>query len=215
MQNLNDEISQNRSQVKFPDGDEGIKTLKRMNEAHNEGALWAISKINLDENKQLNILDIGCGGGQNLLNLSIKFKNSTLFGIDYSPTSINLSAEICKNLVVNKRLCLNISDVHKMSFSDSKFDLVTAFETLYFWENLDIAFKEIKRVLKKDGKFMIFLEGTTKQTLEKWENLGEGIKLKNKLNPIEIKEILNENGFLNVEIYNKDKSEKTCIIAKM
>ena len=213
MQNLNDEISQNRSQVKFPDGDEGIKTLKRMNEAHNEGALWAISKINLDENKQLNILDIGCGGGQNLLNLSIKFKNSTLFGIDHSPTSINLSNEICQG--IKNRVFLEVLDVHKMSFSDSKFDLVTAFETLYFWENLDIAFKEIKRVLKKDGKFMIFLEGTTKQTLEKWENLGEGIKLKNKLNPIEIKEILNENGFLNVEIYNKDKSEKTCIIAKM
>ena len=215
MQNLNDEISQNRSQVKFPDGDEGIKTLKRMNEAHNEGSLWAISKINLDENKQLNILDIGCGGGQNLLNLSNKFKNATLYGIDYSPTSINLSAEICKNLVVNKRLYLSISDVHKMSFSDSKFDLITAFETLYFWENLDIAFNEIKRVLKKDGKFMIFLEGTTKQTLEKWENLGEGIKLKNKLNPTEVKEILNKNGFLNVEIYHKDKSEKTCFIAKV
>ncbi|EPH08991.1 hypothetical protein HMPREF9309_00972 [Campylobacter ureolyticus ACS-301-V-Sch3b] len=215
MQNLNDEISQNRSQVKFPDGDEGIKTLKRMNEAHNEGALWAISKINLDENANLNILDIGCGGGQNLLNLSIKFKNAMLYGIDYSPTSINLSAEICKNLIVNKRLYLSISDVHKMSFSDSKFDLVTAFETLYFWENLDIAFNKIKRVLKKDGKFMIFLEGTTKQTLEKWENLGEGIKLKNKLNPAEVKEILNKNGFLNVEIYSKDKSEKTCFIAKV
>ena len=215
MQNLNDEISQNRSQVKFPDGDDGIKTLKRMNEAHNDGSLWAIERLNLDENKELNILDIGCGGGQNLLNLSMKFKNSTLFGIDYSPTSINLSAEICKNLVVNKRLYLSISDVHKMSFSDSKFDLVTAFETLYFWENLDIAFNEIKRVLKKDGKFMIFLEGTTKQTLEKWENLGEGIKLKNKLNPTEVKEILNKNGFLNVEIYQKDKSEKTCFIAKV
>ena len=215
MQNLNDEISKNRSQVEFPEADVGIQTLKRMNVAHNDGSLWAISKLNLGENKQLNILDIGCGGGQNLLNLSIKFKNSTLFGIDYSPTSINLSAEICKNLVVNKRLCLNISDVHKMSFSDSKFDLVTAFETLYFWENLDIAFKEIKRVLKKDGKFMIFLEGTTKQTLEKWENLGEGIKLKNKLNPTKVKEILNKNGFLNVEIYQKDKSEKTCFIAKV
>lgn len=213
MQNLNDEISQNRSQVKFPDGDEGIKTLKRMNEAHNEGALWAISKINLDENKQLNILDIGCGGGQNLLNLSIKFKNSTLFGIDHSPTSISLSNEICQS--IKNRVFLEVLDVHKMSFSDNKFDLITAFETLYFWENLDIAFKEIKRVLKKDGKFMIFLEGTTKQTLEKWENLGEGIKLKNKLNPAEVKEILNKNGFLNVEIYQKDKSEKTCFIAKV
>ena len=213
MQNLNDEISQNRSQVKFPDGDEGIKTLKRMNEAHNEGALWAISKINLDENKQLNILDIGCGGGQNLLNLSIKFKNSTLFGIDYSPTSISLSNEICQG--IKNRVFLEVLDVHKMSFSDNEFDLITAFETLYFWENLDIAFNEIKRVLKKDGKFMIFLEGTTKQTLEKWENLGEGVKLKNKLNPTEVKEILNKNGFLNVEIYSKDKSEKTCIVAKM
>ena len=62
---------------------------------------------------------------------------------------------------------------------------------------------------------MIFLEGTTKQTLEKWENLGEGIKLKNKLNPTEVKKILNKNGFLNVEIYQKDKSEKTCFIAKV
>lgn len=176
MQNLNDDISQNRNQVKYPNADEGIQTLKRMNEAHNEGSLWAISKLNLDENKELNILDIGCGGGQNLLNLSNKFKNSTLFGIDHSPTSINLSGETCKD--IKNRVFLEVLDVHKMSFSDNKFDLITAFETLYFWENLDIAFKEIKRVLKKDGKFMIFLEGTTKQTLEKWENLGEGIYLK-------------------------------------
>lgn len=213
MQNLNDNISQNRNQVKYPNGDAGIQTLKRMNVAHNDGSLWAISKLNLDENKQLNILDIGCGGGQNLLNLSIKFKNSMLFGIDHSPTSINLSSQTCKD--IKKRVFLEVSDVHKMSFSDNKFNLITAFETLYFWKNLDIAFNEIKRVLKKDGKFMIFLEGTTKQTLEKWENLGEGIKLKNKLNPTEIKEILNENGFLNVEIYQKDKSEKTCFIAKV
>ena len=213
MQNLNDDISQNRNQVKYPNGDEGIQTLKRMNEAHNDGSLWAIERLNLDENKKLNILDIGCGGGQNLLNLSNKFKNSTLFGIDYSPTSISLSNEICQD--IKNRVFLEVLDVHKMSFSDNKFDLVTAFETLYFWENLDIAFNEIKRVLKKDGKFMIFLEGTTKQTLEKWENLGEGIKLKNKLNPTEVKEILNKNGFLNVEIYHKDKSEKTCFIAKV
>lgn len=213
MQNLNDEISQNRNQVKYPNGDEGIQTLKRMNEAHNDGSLWAIERLNLDENKKLNILDIGCGGGQNLLNLSNKFKNSTLFGIDYSPTSIGLSNEICQG--IKNRVFLEVLDVHKMSFSDNKFHLITAFETLYFWENLDVAFKEIKRVLKKDGKFMIFLEGTTKQTLEKWENLGEGIKLKNKLNPAEIKEILNKNGFLNVEIYHKDKSEKTCFIAKV
>lgn len=213
MQNLNDDISQNRNQVKYPNGDEGIQTLKRMNEAHNDGSLWAIERLNLDENKELNILDIGCGGGQNLLNLSNKFKNSTLFGIDYSPTSISLSSEICQG--IKNRVFLEVLDVHKMSFSDNEFDLITAFETLYFWENLDIAFNEIKRVLKKDGVFMIFLEGTTKQTLEKWENLGEWIKLKNKLNPAEVKEILNKNGFLNVEIYQKDKSEKTCFIAKV
>lgn len=213
MQNLNDDISQNRNQVKYPNGDEGIQTLKRMNEAHNDGSLWAISKLNLDENKELNILDIGCGGGQNLLNLRNKFKNSTLFGIDHSPTSISLSNEICQG--IKNRVFLEVLDVHKMSFSDNEFDLITAFETLYFWENLNIAFNEIKRVLKKDGVFMIFLEGTTKQTLEKWENLGEGIKLKNKLNPAEVKEILNKNGFLNVEIYHKDKSEKTCFMAKV
>lgn len=39
MQNLNDNISQNRNQVKYPNGDAGIQTLKRMNVAHNDGSL--------------------------------------------------------------------------------------------------------------------------------------------------------------------------------
>lgn len=208
----NIEIPINKDNCRFPSGEDGKNTLKKMNESHNPGALWAIEKLalNLDKNANLCILDIGCGGGQNLLNLSASFQNATLFGIDYSPTSIEFSKKICASIA--NRLTLKQADVHKTGFEDSKFDIISAFETLYFWENLDIAFGEIKRILKKNGKFMIFLEGTTKETLEIW---GKEVFLKNQLNANEIKEILNKNGFLNVEIFTKTNSEKTCLISKL
>ncbi|NLK66691.1 MAG: class I SAM-dependent methyltransferase [Campylobacteraceae bacterium] len=200
-----------RDNVRFPKGDGGIETLKRMNKEHNKGSLWAICKLDLSKSANLNILDIGCGGGQNLINLANVFKNSTLWGIDYSPTSIELSSKTCDELIKNERLSLKVADVHDTKFKSGKFDLITAFETMYFWENLEVAFTEIKRILKTDGVFMAFLEGTKKETLEKWS---AGVFLQNKLSPSEYKVIFKKAGFKNLEIYTKDESEITCFIAR-
>ena len=45
-----------------------------------------------------------------------------------------------------------------MSFQDDFFDLVTAFETYYFWTNFPDALKEIKRVLKPGGTLLLVNE---------------------------------------------------------
>ncbi|QKF65069.1 class I SAM-dependent methyltransferase [Campylobacter corcagiensis] len=202
-------IDEVRDNVRFPKGEDGVKTLKRMNEVHNKSAIWAINRVNICENLDIEILDIGFGGGQNLLNLRDKFKNSKLYGIDYSPTSLDVAKETTKNL---KNIYLKIGDVSKkIEFDENKFDIITAFETLYFWENLNVAFSEIKRVLKPDGVFLLHLEGTTKKTLDEWSN---GVNLKNKLNENEIYELLKQNGFKKVEIYALDSSEIRTFIAK-
>jgi ubiquinone/menaquinone biosynthesis C-methylase UbiE len=39
-----------------------------------------------------------------------------------------------------------------LPFKDEKFDLATAFETIYFWPDLVNDFKEVNRVLKSGGK---------------------------------------------------------------
>ena len=45
--------------------------------------------------------------------------------------------------------------VEQIIFADSWFDAVTTFETVYFWPDLPQCFREIYRVLKLGGRFLI------------------------------------------------------------
>ncbi len=42
-----------------------------------------------------------------------------------------------------------------MPFDDEAFDCVSAFETVYFWEDLEKCFAEVHRVMKNGGTFLI------------------------------------------------------------
>lgn len=202
-------MKKSNDNARFPSGKSGILTLQRMNKMHNIGSLWAIEKIKTN-NENIKILDVGCGGGQNLLNFAEKFVNAKLFGIDYSPTSIKFCAKNCKNLIGENRLKLELCDIHKTNFKECEFDIVSAFETLYFWKNLDACFAEIKRILKLNGLFFIFLEGTTKETLNEWN---KSVELANMLTCDELVEILQKNDFKNVEFFTLENSEKSCFLA--
>lgn len=50
---------------------------------------------------------------------------------------------------------MKLGDVSKLPYGDNIFDFATAFETIYFWPNLEKAFKQVHRVLKSSGYFMI------------------------------------------------------------
>lgn len=42
-----------------------------------------------------------------------------------------------------------------LPFGNDVFDLITAFETIYFWPDILEALKQVHRVLKPNGTFMI------------------------------------------------------------
>jgi len=45
--------------------------------------------------------------------------------------------------------------VAELPFGKDTFDMVTAFETIYFWPDIEHCFNEVKRVLKDGGVFAI------------------------------------------------------------
>ena len=49
-------------------------------------------------------------------------------------------------------------DVSRLPYADASFDLVTAFETVYFWPDVSAAFAEVFRVLGPSGVFLIVNE---------------------------------------------------------
>lgn len=199
----------NKDNCRFPKGKEGKETLLRMNEMHNEGATWAIS--NLEFGRNLNILDIGCGGGKNISNLATKFNDSIIYGVDYSSTSVDVASEINSHLIEQKRVFIDEQSVSNLKFKDIFFDIVCAFETIYFWPDIKNDFLEIKRVLKDGGKFLIFVEGSTKEVLKEWS---KEVHLKNQLTKDELINILKEVGYKNIQSFNMNKSEKLCIISQ-
>jgi ubiquinone/menaquinone biosynthesis C-methylase UbiE len=101
------------------------------------------------------ILDIGCGGGKFLNYLSQRSDGFSLWGLDHSKVMIDLSTQLNSETVKKGRLKLLNGSVSKIEIANNSIDLVTAFETIQFWPDIDIALSEIFRVLDKNGRFLI------------------------------------------------------------
>lgn len=137
-----------------PQGEDGEKMLDRMNEGHHRIlSEWGLSHIEITA--KANMLDVGCGGGANLRRLLEKCPDGLVTGVDYSEVSVRKSVETNETAIAEGRCRVLSGDVSGLPLEDQSFDLVTAFETIYFWPDIAQAFAEVKRVLKQGGMFFI------------------------------------------------------------
>ena len=90
-----------------------------------------------------------------------------------------------------------------LPFADKLFDVVTAFETVYFWPDLLKSFQEVYRVTKNGGTFFICNEcnGDTDKD-DKWTEKISGMTI---YKDFQLKEILEQTGFCNIKIQKNEK----------
>ena len=138
-----------------------------MNKGHKKAEIWALSKIELKDD--MCVLDIGCGGGLNLKNIATKLKGGRVFGVDYSKDCVEYSKKFNQEAVNDGKMQILEASVSNLPFEDAKFDIVIAFETIYFWPDLRQNLKEVSRVLKPGGSFYIFAEIELDERNKKWE----------------------------------------------
>ena len=100
--------------------------------------------------------------------------------------------------------------VERIIFAKDWFDAVTAFETVYFWPDLPRCFREVYRVLKPGGTFLICNEsnGDTDKD-EKWTEIIGGMTI---YKDVELKTYLEQAGFHDVQIHKKKRW--LCITAR-
>ncbi len=155
--------------IKPKDSFGGRFMLKSMNKGHEKLAKWGRSFLEI--NKADIILDLGCGGGRNIEYFLTKANK--VYGIDYSKTSVEVASTLNKDAIKMGRCKIIEGDVKNIPFEDESIDIVTAFETIYFWENIEECFKEIYRVLKNDGQFLICNEGAfrDRKNIKKWADM--------------------------------------------
>lgn len=192
----------------FPKGEQGTEILGNMNESHDELTTWTFKHMEFGER----ILDIGCGGGAAISKIAKLYPESTIYGCDVSPVSIECTLEKNRELVNEDRLKVELCGVSKLNFPDEAFDSIYSIESLYFWPNQQEDLKEVCRVLKIGGKFITGLEMVGGDMNEKSTAIAEHLNM-NCPSPKELKTLLENAGFSDVTIdYNKDKAWM-CAIA--
>jgi ubiquinone/menaquinone biosynthesis C-methylase UbiE len=180
-----------------------------MNRGHSRLWRWGLSHISIKPNAF--ILDLGCGGGKAVQELTRISLSGKVCGIDYSEEMVQLARKINKKFIENGHVEILHGSVSSLPFSDGMFDYVTAFEAYYFWPNLIDDLKEIKRVLKPGGTLLIANEVYKHEKFEK-----RNLKLAKwgdmmLHTPEEYRGFLTEAGYMAIEI--DEVAEKNWIAA--
>ena len=202
-------VAEKITQCMKPHGEEGVETIKNMNENHQPISEFAFKCVDVGTNDR--ILDIGCGGGVNIEKF-LKLTDNNVEGIDYSDVSVKESAKRNQKAIGDKRCRIIQADVSKMPIDDEVYDLVSAFETIYFWLDIENTFKEVLKIIKPGGQFMI-AQGTdgNHPDDEKWLNSVEGMTV---YTASELEKYLLNAGFGSVESFKKENDYILVVIAK-
>lgn len=141
------------NQCRKPKGVLGKFIGRGMNYGHTGLRHWGMSHVSIEPDAT--ILDVGCGGGKTIKELALSSPKGKVYGVDYSQDMLQLAQSVNKKLINEGRVEIKYGIVSSLPFPDSMFDLVTAFETYYFWPNLIDDLIEIRRVLKPGGTLLI------------------------------------------------------------
>jgi ubiquinone/menaquinone biosynthesis C-methylase UbiE len=196
--------------MRKPNGFGGKIMLWMMNIGHDKLAKWGLSYLNIKHDDI--ILDIGCGGGRNIANMLKKAITGKVYGLDYSQLSVDNSV-IYNQKAIDKNKCeIKQGDVSKIPYTDKMFNIVTAFETIYFWPDIYNSFKEVYRILKQEGLFFICNDAFPINDEDKPHEYFAKLLDMKIYSVNELKQILTETGFENIEI--NILKNNICVIAK-
>lgn len=142
--------------VRKPSGLLGRRMVRAMNVTHAGLTDWGLEQVVVSPNAVA--LDVGCGGGRTVHRLARLAPEGKVFGLDYSRTSVAVSRQTNAQEVESGRVKIEQGSVAALPFPDRTFDIVTAVETHYYWPDLPRSMREILRVLKPGGTFVLIAE---------------------------------------------------------
>ncbi|PIQ87404.1 MAG: hypothetical protein COV74_00855 [Candidatus Omnitrophica bacterium CG11_big_fil_rev_8_21_14_0_20_45_26] len=116
------------------------------------------------EGGETHLLDIGVGTGKSL-EAFLKYRSIPMaIGCDFSQGMLTVARS------KNKQLHLIAADMHVLPFENESFDVVSSSFVLRSVQDMTLFLKEVKRILKKDGK-MVFIDLTRPENPFFWHLL--------------------------------------------
>ncbi|HEY6337902.1 MAG TPA: class I SAM-dependent methyltransferase [Candidatus Sulfotelmatobacter sp.] len=185
-----------------------------MNSRHSKVTDWGLSHISIMQEDT--VLDVGCGGGRTISKLATKASQGRVYGVDYSGVCVAVARKVNAHSIDERRVEIREGSVSQLPFEDHTFELVTAVETHFWWPDVLVGMREIRRVLKPGGTFVIIAEvyrGAATRTAKLLEEYARktGLKL---LSVDEHRDLLQSAGYAEVQIIEQPSKGWICGIGK-
>jgi SAM-dependent methyltransferase len=199
-------------QCRQPHGWLGRWFLRNMNKRHSPLTDWGLSHISIPPAGTL--LDIGCGGGRTIQKLAAAAPEGRTRGIDHSEASVRATSRLNALAIARGQVEVRQGSVSELPWPDATFNVATAVETHFFWPNLPGDVREVFRVLRPGGQFIVIAEvyrGSGKaaaQMLEKYGHLS-GMTL---LTAEGHRSLLSDAGFTQVEVFERHEKGWICTV---
>ena len=124
--------------------------------------------------RQPTILDLGCGPGDLVVEISHRLREARIVGIDVSPSMLLWAG---RHTTTDGRIRFIVCDAAEVPFDDASVDLVVSTLSMHHWTEPADVFAEIARVLRPDGVALIYDLGLLSSTTSEIASIAEAAGL--------------------------------------
>ena len=143
----------------------GRLTLRMMNVGHSRLHRWGLEAAGIGHSSR--VLDVGCGGGAAVRRI-LRLTRAEVGAVDHSPAAVESTRRLNAAAAASGRLRVVEGSVEALPFRSGYFDVVTAFETVYFWPDLVAGLRETARILAPGGRLVVADECADRQAAGAW-----------------------------------------------
>ena len=183
----------------------GKKLLEGISFTYSTLSRWGLSHY--DWKADTTALEIGCKNGANVRLMLELAPEGHITGVDATEEYLEKSIRLNQKEAGSRCEILKASE-EALPFGADTYDLVIAFDAIYYWKNLSRVFKEVQRVLKPGGMFIVNCEVSDPNVL--WTKMEKEIRV---YSAEELRRFFVQYGFCEVKMERK-KNAWVCVTGK-
>jgi|WetSurMetagenome_2_1015567.scaffolds.fasta_scaffold370616_2 ubiquinone/menaquinone biosynthesis C-methylase UbiE len=108
----------------------------------------------IDGLESIKVLDIGIG--YSILAIDKMIHKSEIVGIDISETALSEAEHRIESQAKNNNgIVIEYGNVSKLQYEPNEFDVITSFQSHYFWPDFDANIRNVSDLLKENGIFIL------------------------------------------------------------
>lgn len=153
-----------------------------------------LERLNILANDK--VLEVGFGSGYLLEKILSSTSCSYAAGVDPSKAMVRLVRRRLRKYIESKRVDVRTGSIDALPYHDGEFTKLCTVNTLYFWQDPDVALLECKRILQMGGLFVICFNA--KEEMEHWDIHQYGFRL---YDLAEVESLLLKTGFSAIDIF--------------